>query len=140
MKTLKFSIILLALLLSRSLVQASNLHTSNITLAQDSPVAIKHLRISDFKVLERGAIIIYERQRAGDKLNLFKPIITHYFSVKGSDKVYLLTLENLKKVYKNGQAFEVLDTRFRTDSDLLGYDAIHQQYSINYYLSKVDPA
>ena len=140
MKTFKFSIILLALLLSKSLVQASNLHASDITSAQDSPVAIKHLRISDCKVLERGAITIYERQRAGDKLNLFKAIVTHYFSVKGSDKVYLLTLENLKKVYKNSQVFEVLDTRFRTNHDLLGYDVIHQQYIINYYLSKVDPA
>jgi hypothetical protein len=140
MKALKFSIILLALLFAKSLAQASNLHASDIISAQDSPVAIKYLRVSDFKVLERGAIIIYQRQRAGDKLNLFKPVITHYFSVKGSDKVYLLTLENLKKVYKNRQVFEVLDTRFRTDSDLLGYDAIHQQYSINYYLSKADPA
>ncbi|WP_114940177.1 hypothetical protein [Mucilaginibacter endophyticus] len=140
MKTFKFSIILLALLLSKSLVQASNLNAPNITLTQDSPVAIKHLRISNFKVLERGAIIIYQRERAGDKLNLFKPIFTHYFSVKGSDKVYLFTLENLKKVYKNGPAFDVLDTRFRTDGDLLSYDAIHQQYSINYYLSKADPA
>ena len=140
MKTFRFSIILLALLFSKSLVQASNLNSLNIASAQDSLVAIKHLRLSDFKVLEKGAIIIYERQRPGDKLNLFKPIITHYFSVKGSDQVYLYTLENLKKIFRNGRAFDVLDTRFRTDSDLLVYDAIHQQYRINYYLSKVDPA
>lgn len=140
MKTLKFSVILFALLFSRSLVQADNLNTLNITTVQDSPVAIKGLRISDFKVLERGAITIYERQRPGDKLNLFKPIVTHYFSVKGSDQVYLYTLDNLKKIFRNGRAFEVLDTRFRTDSDLLIYDAIHQQYSVNYYLSKVDPS
>lgn len=140
MKTLKFSVILLALLFSRSFVQAGNLNTLNITTVQDSPVAIKGLRISDFKVLEKGAITIYERQRPGDKLNLFKPVITHYFSVKGADQVYLYTLENLKKIFRNGRAFEVLDTRFRTDSDLLIYDAIHQQYSVNYYLSKVDPS
>ncbi|WP_183559593.1 hypothetical protein [Mucilaginibacter sp. SP1R1] len=140
MKTFKFSIILLALFLSRSLVQASSFIVPNILSNQDSLIAIKHLKLSDYKVLERGAIIIYERQRPGDKLNLFKPIITHYFSVKGSDKVYLFTLENLKKIYRNGRAFEILDTRFRTNSDLLSYDAIHEQYSINYYLSKVDPA
>jgi hypothetical protein len=140
MKTFKFSIVLFALILSKSLVQASNYNAPNIPFTQDSHVAIKHLRISDFKVLERGAIIIYERQRPGDKLNLFKPMVTHYFSVKGSDQVYLFTLENLKKIYRNGQAFDVLDTRFRTDSDLLTYDAIHQQYSVNYYLSKIDRA
>ncbi|WP_184550983.1 hypothetical protein [Mucilaginibacter sp. FT3.2] len=140
MKTLKFSIILLALVLSKSLVQAGSFNAPTISSTQDSLVAIKHLRVSDFKVLERGAIIIYQRQRPGDKLNLFKPILTHYFSVNGSDKVYLLTLENLKKIYRNGRPFEVLDTRFRTNSDLLAYDAIHQQYSVNYYLSKVDPS
>lgn len=140
MKIFKFSIVLFALILSKSLVQAGSLNAPIISTTQDSLVAIKHLRISDFKILESGAIIIYERQRSGDKLNLFKPILTHYFSIKGSDKVYLLTLENLKKIYRNGRAFELLDTRFRADSDLLLYDAIHQQYSINYYLSKVDPA
>ena len=140
MKTFRFSIILFALILSKSLVQAGSFNAPIISSTQDSPVAIKHLRLSDFKVLERGAIIIYERQRPGDKLNLFKPIITHYFSVRGSDQVYLFTLGNLKKIYSNGWAFEILDTRFRADRDLLTYDAIHQQYRINYYLSKVDPA
>ncbi|NHA03705.1 DUF4197 domain-containing protein [Mucilaginibacter sp. HC2] len=140
MKTFKFSIVLFALILSKSLVQANSFNAPIIITTQDSPVAIKGLRISDFKVLERGAITIYERQRPGDKLNLFKPVITHYFSVKGADQVYLYTLENLKKIFRNGRAFEVLDTRFRTDSDLLIYDAIHQQYSVNYYLSKVDPS
>ncbi|MGN8068419.1 hypothetical protein [Mucilaginibacter sp. SG564] len=138
MKTFKFSIILFVLLLAKSLVQANSFNIQLTPLTQDSLVAIKNLKLSDFKILERGAIIIYERQRPGDKLNLFKPILTHYFSIKGSDKVYLLTLENLKKIYKNGRAFEILDTRFRTDNDLLDYDTIHQQYSINYYLSKVD--
>ena len=140
MKTFKFSIVLFALILSKSLVQAGSFNAPIISSTQDSLIAIKHLRLSDFKVLERGAIIIYQRQRPGDKLNLFKPIFTHYFSVKGSDQVYLFTLENLKKIYRNGRAFEVLDTRFRTNSDLLTYDTIHQQYRINYYLSKVDPA
>ncbi|MFC0514233.1 hypothetical protein ACFFGT_08485 [Mucilaginibacter angelicae] len=140
MKTFKFSIILFALILSKSLVQARSFNTQFSPSAQDSLVALKNLRISDYKVLERGAIIIYERQRPGNKLNLFKPIVTHYFSVKGSDQVYLLTLENLKKIYRSGKHFDVLDARFRTDSDLLVYDAIHQQYRINYYLSTVDPA
>jgi len=140
MKTFKFSIVLFALILSKSFVQARNLNVSIISYSKDSLVAIKNLRLSNFKVLERGAIIIYERQRPGDKLNLFKPFVTHYFSVKGSDQVYLFTLENLKKIYRDGKAFDMLDTRFRTDNDLLTYDAIHQQYSVNYYLSKVDLA
>ncbi|SDF55374.1 hypothetical protein SAMN05216464_12024 [Mucilaginibacter pineti] len=136
MKTIKFSIVLLALLFSRSLVQAGSFNAKITPSIQDSLVAVKHPHLSDYKVLESGAIIIYEHQRPGDKLNLFKPIVTHYFSVKGSDKVYLLTVGNLKKIYRNGPHFDILDTRFRTDGDLLNYDHIHQQYSINYYLSK----
>jgi hypothetical protein len=140
MKTIKFSIVLLALLFSRSLVQADSFNATSIPSNNNSPATVQRVNLSDHKVLESGAIIIYERQRPGDKLNLFKPVITHYFSVKGSDKVYLLTLENLKKIYRDGQAFDILDTRFRTDGDLLEYDNIHHQYRINYYLSKVDPA
>ncbi len=140
MKPIKFSIILVVLFLSASLGQAKSFNTKNIFSVQDSPVAIKNLRVSDYKILENGPIIIYQRSRPGDKLNLFKPIITHYFSVKGTDKVYLLTLDNLKKIYHSGLHFEILDTRFKTDGDLLAYDSLHRQYSVNYYLSKADAA
>ena len=140
MKTIKFSIVLLALLFSRSLVQAGSFNAKINPSVQDSLVAIKHIHLSDYKVLESGAIVIYERQRPGNKLNLFKPIVTHYFSVKGSDQVYLLTLENLKKIYKDGQAFNVLDTHFSIDGDLLSYDKIHHEFRVNFYLSKTDRA
>jgi len=140
MKTFKFSIILLALLFSRSLVQAGSFNAKTTPSTQDTLVAVKHLHLSGYKVLGSGAIVIYERQRPGNKLNLFKPILTHYFSVKGSDKVYLLTLENLKNIYKEGQAFKVLDTYFSTDGDLLSYDKIHHEFRVNYYLSKTDQA
>lgn len=131
MKTIKFYIVLLALLSSAALVQA---HPA----LQDTLANINNLKHTNYKVLESRAIVIYERQRPGDKLNLFKPIITHYFSVKGSDKVYPLTLENLKKVYQNGPAFKTVDTYFDKDDDLLAYDKIHRQFRINYYLSMID--
>jgi len=140
MKTFKFSIVLLALLFSRSLVQAGSFNAKNTTSTHDTLVAVKHPHLSDYRILESGVIIIYERQRPGDKLNLFKPVLTHYFSVKGSDKVYLLTLENLKKIYREGEAFTVLDTHFSTDSDLLSFDRIHHEFRVNYYLSKGDRA
>jgi len=140
MKTIKFSIVLVVLFLSASLVQAKSFNTKNTSSVQDWPVAIKNLRVSDYKILDNGPIIIYERRRPGNKLNLFKPIITHYFSVKGTDKVYLLTLDNLKRIYRSNPHFDALDTRFKTDGDLLAYDSIHRQYSVNYYLSKADAA
>lgn len=140
MKTIKFSIVLVVLFLSVSLVQAKSFNVKNVSSVQDLPVAIKNPRVSDYKILDNGPIIIYERSRPGDKLNLFKPIITHYFSVNGTDKVYLLTLDNLKKIYRSSPHFDVLDTRFKTDEDLLAYDGIHKQYSVNYYLSKTDAA
>ena len=140
MKTFKFLTILLALLFSRLLVQAGSFNAKNTTSTQDSLVAVKHPHLSDYRIMESGAIIIYERQHPGDKLNLFKPVITHYFSVKGSDKVYLLSLENLKKIYRDGQFFTALDTYFSTDGDLLSYDRIHHEFKINYYLSKTDRA
>jgi hypothetical protein len=140
MKTFKFSIILLALLFSKSLVQAGSFNVKTTSLTHNTLAPVQHINVSRYKVLEGAAIVIYERQRPGDKPNLFKPIYTHYFSVKGSDKVYLLTLENLKNIYRDGQAFDVLDTHFRTDDDLLEYDNIHHQYRINYYLSKIDRA
>jgi len=140
MKTIKFSIFLLALVFSRSFVQADSFNAKTIPSTHNSHATVQHVNLPGYKILESKAIIIYEHQRPGGKLNLFKPIITYYFSVKGSDKVYLLTLQNLKNIYRDGPAFAVLDTYFRTDSDFLSYDQIHHEYRVNYYLSKVDRA
>jgi hypothetical protein len=138
MKTITFSMTLLVLLFSKTLVQAHSFNAdkkiSNITII--APVS-QH-QLAGYKVVDRGVITIYERERPGGKLNLFKPIVTYYFSLKDSEKIYLLTLENLKNIYRDGKAFDLIDGNFRTDNDLVLYDVYHHLYRINYYLSKIN--
>ena len=136
MKTIKFSIVLLVLTVTTLLVQAQSFTASIKPSVQDTLVAIQHPRLADYKVLESGALVIYERHRPGNKLNLFKPVVTHYFSVKGSVKIYSLTIENLKRVYRDGPGFATVDAYFGTDDDLLTYDRIHHKFRVNYYLSE----
>jgi hypothetical protein len=140
MKTIKFSIALLVLFFLKTLVQAHSFNINEIYSNNTVIAAVQHHQISDYKIVDTGVIIIYQRERPGGKLNLFKPVVTYYFSLKGSDKIYLLNLENLKNIYRDGKAFDLIDGNFRTDNDLVAYDRYHHQYRINYYLSKIIPS
>ena len=93
---------------------------------------------SEYKILESGKIVIYERQQPGSKQTGFKPLVRYYFSNGANNNIYPLSLENLKKEFKGDKVFDFLDTNFRSDSDLIQYDSYHYQYRINYYLSKIN--
>jgi hypothetical protein len=196
MKTLKFSIIMLALFFSRSFAQAKNLNaeTTNpksgiyltatdyahhkLHLAGDQSAKNKfHLHglfggetltvnhkgknyqfskdniygykdkdgtdyrfykshSAEYKILESEKIVIYERQQAGSKQTNFKPLISYYFSRGADGDVYPLSLDNLKQIFKNEPAFDIVDTNFRSNGDLISYDIYHHEYRINYLLSK----
>ncbi|PAW95350.1 hypothetical protein CKK33_18335 [Mucilaginibacter sp. MD40] len=138
MKTITFSTILPVLLFSTTLIQAHSLNASKILSNSTVITAVQQHQPSEYKVVDRGVIIIYERERPGGKLNLFKPVVSYYFSLKDSEKIHSLTLENLKNIYRDGKAFDLIDGNFRADSDLFSYDAYHHQYRINYYLSKIN--
>ncbi|PMP66341.1 MAG: hypothetical protein C0191_00685 [Mucilaginibacter sp.] len=138
MKTITFSTIMLVLLFSTTLIQAHSLNATEILSNNTVITAVQQHQPSDYNVVDKGVIIIYKRERPGDKLNLFKPVVSYYFSLKDSEKIYSLTLENLKNIYRDGKAFDLIDGNFRTDNDLVSYDAYHHQYRINYYLSKIN--
>lgn len=90
-----------------------------------------------YKILENGRIVIYERQQAGNKQTGFKPLINYYFSDGVDGEVYLLSLDNLKKLFKDQPAFDVIDANFRTDYDLNSYDNYHQTFRINRLLAQL---
>lgn len=90
-----------------------------------------------YKILENGRIVIYERQQAGNKQTGFKPLVSYYFSDGVDGEVYLLSLDNLKKLFKDQPAFDIIDANFRTDYDLAEYDKYHQTFRINRLLAKL---
>lgn len=90
-----------------------------------------------YKILENGRIVIYERQQTGNKQTGFKPLVSYYFSDGADGEVYLLSLDNLKKLFKDQPAFDIIDTNFRTDYDLNSYDSYHQTFRINRLLAKL---
>jgi hypothetical protein len=197
MKTLKISIILLALVFSKSFTQAANLSAETIKpnsgiyltasdyknnhlhLAGDRSAKNK-FRLNDFfggekltvshegknyqfskdsiygykdkdviayrffkdhsgeyTILESKKAVIYERRfpngKAGSKA-------VYYFSKGAEGDIYVLSTDNLKRIFKSDPAFDIIDANFHNDGDLLSYDKVHHEYRVNYYLSKVNPS
>lgn len=196
MKTIKFSIILLALFLSKTFAQATTLNkvtinpVSGIYLTAsdyqqhklhlaDNQSANNKLRLNDFfggktlslshkgeehkfskdsiygyrdkngndyrfykglstkyKILENGRIVIYQTEQPGNKHTGFKPVVSYYFSDGAAGEIYPLSLDKLKTVFKDQPAFDIINTNFQTDYDLIKYDKYHQMFQINYLLGK----
>lgn len=90
-----------------------------------------------YKILENGRIVIYERRQPGHKQTGFKPLVSYYFSDGVDGEVYLLSLDNLKKLFKDQPAFDIIDANFRTDCGLTEYDKYHQTFRINRLLAKL---
>jgi hypothetical protein len=197
MKTLKFSMILLALFLSKTFAQATALNVvttdpksgiyltasdyqhHKLHLAGDQSTNNK-LRLNDFfggktltinhkgeeykfskdsiygyrdkdgsdyrfykshsakyKILENGSIVIYETQQPGNKQTGFKPVSRYYFSDGADGEIYALSLNNLKRVFKGKPAFDIIDSNFHTDDELIKYDNDHHVFRINRLLGKL---
>lgn len=90
-----------------------------------------------YKILENRRIVIYERQQPGNKQTGFKPVISYYFSNGADGEVYLLSLDNLKNVFRDQPAFDIIDANFQTDYDLAVYDKYYQTFRINRLLAKL---
>ena len=66
-------------------------------------------------------------------------VVNYFFSINTDSPVYPLTKPNLKKAFYNDLNFhDLIDVYFRKDSDLLSYDVLNNQYTINsiYNLTK----
>jgi hypothetical protein len=88
----------------------------------------------EYKILENKKAVIYERRFPNGKAG-FRAV--YYFSKGAEDDIYVLSADNLKKVFKGEQAFDIIDINFHNDGDLLSYDQFQHEYRINYYLSKI---
>ena len=197
MKTLKFSIILLALFLTKTFAQARPLNAEPIDsksgiyltasdykhnqlhLAGDRSINNK-FRLNDFfggktltlshkgekhkfskdsiygyrdkdgsdyrfykshsakyKILENGRIVIYEIPQPGNKQTGFKSLVSYYFSNGTEGEVYRLSLDNLKKTFKDQPEFDIIDANFQTDHDLITYDNYHHMFRVNRVLANL---
>lgn len=90
-----------------------------------------------YKILESGGIVIYKAEQPGNKQTGFKPSVSYYFSDGVEGEVYSLSLDNLKRTFKDQPAFDIIDTNFQTDSDLIKYDNYHHMFRINRLLAKL---
>jgi len=61
---------------------------------------------------------------------------TLYFSVKGTDELLPLTVENLKKAFPDNIKFHDLLDNVRNDADLVKYDAYTKDIKVNYLYKK----
>ncbi|HTQ29048.1 MAG TPA: hypothetical protein VMI35_13010 [Puia sp.] len=57
----------------------------------------------------------------------------YYFSVRGSDDLHPLSIENLKNAFADNAAFcDAIDNNFGRDSELLKYDSPRKMYKLQY--------
>ena len=88
----------------------------------------------EYQILNlKETILIYKHETAPSKGN---PKTTHYFFSKDADStIQTLTLANLKGAFPTNHKFhDALDSNFKSDVDLAGYDSFHKMYKINHLL------
>lgn len=90
-----------------------------------------------YKILENGGVVIYKAEQTGNKQTGFKPLAQYYFSNGVDGEIYLLSLANLKRTFKDQPAFDIIDANFQTDADLIKYDDFHHLFKINRLLAKL---
>ncbi|WP_348620951.1 hypothetical protein [Pedobacter lusitanus] len=90
-----------------------------------------------YRILENRSLVIYEFQRPGDKQTGFKPLLSYYYSEGVDGEVYPLTIDNLKRTFKEQAAFDIIDANFKTDQDLVSYDTYNHMFRINRLLARI---
>ncbi|MGY0035656.1 hypothetical protein [Pedobacter sp. NJ-S-72] len=92
-----------------------------------------------YKILENGRIVIYEMQQPGNKQTDFKPVVSSYYFSDGAAEgdVYRLSLDNLKRTFKDQPAFDTIDANFQNDYELIKYDNYHHIFRINRVLANL---
>jgi len=80
------------------------------------------------------SIILYQLNipGKGKDMNMYP---SYHFSRGYAGKIFPLTIDNIINEFKNNQKFtDGIETHFKTNSDLLKFDNIHNDYKVNYLL------
>lgn len=76
-------------------------------------------------------IQLYEIQVSGPT-KYEPPVVNYYFSANSSGPLYALNIYNVLSVFSHNQRFcELVELRFRYDSELLEFDSYHKKYKLN---------
>lgn len=91
---------------------------------------------TEYRIAESGYIFIYMKEENIAQTKGYKVVNTYYFSATAGDEIHLLTLENLKKVFRDNTKFIELLRQCVCDGSVCSYDKVHKTFSINYLYSK----
>lgn len=90
----------------------------------------------EYRIAEAGYIYIYVQKENTAQNKDNKVVNVYYFSTKPDGEIYSLTLNNLKKAYKDNDSFSDLIDKFFNANDVCAYDEGHNTFKVNYVYSK----
>lgn len=99
-------------------------------------VSYRFYKREQYQMLEEKTLIIYKINYKGGKAEGFKIIAKIYFSNSLDGEILPLTLDNVKKLFKNSHKLHfALDGIFHNDKDVDVYGTEHQIYIINNFFA-----
>lgn len=84
-----------------------------------------------YRILDASHIYLYSREVNVVRGKAKSRVTKYYFSRNGEAPVMELTMNNVKRAFpENRQFHDLIDLQFRSDSELLKYDAFHKEYKL----------
>lgn len=83
-----------------------------------------------YRIVDTTSFVMYAREenivRGKEKTRETK----YYFSKNAESRIVPLTIRNLKMAYPNRDFHDMLDVHFRSNKELIRYDAFHNEYKL----------
>lgn len=90
---------------------------------------------SAYRIVDTAGFYIYYRNMQAEPAKGKGSLRTdtYFFSTHAGNAIQLLTLDNLKKAFPGNRSFQyALDAHFRSDKDLVAWDAYGKTYKVKY--------
>jgi len=92
-------------------------------------------RGSDYLIVDTIGFYLYYRYQQVEHFKgkgLMKED-NYFFSKQGDETIWLLTSDNLKRIFPENQAFHyAIDAEFKSDQELMAYDSFLKTYKLKY--------
>ena len=91
---------------------------------------------TEYQIAEAGNIYVYTQQKNITQSKGFIVVNAYYFSTSSDGEIVQLTMDNLKKAFRNNDKFLLALDQYLNEGDVQEYDQVHNTFKINYLYSK----
>jgi hypothetical protein len=97
-----------------------------------APAEVRIVNAASYRVVGGGPLVLYTRERNVLSGKRFTVTVDRFFSTSPASSIQPLTLEALKQAYPTNHRFhDLLTLAFRSDAELVRYDAHHNEYLVS---------